>query len=101
MYRITIRNNRFMPYPTGLEHWGVYFVLGVSDFTIEANRFGPAGEDAITIWHSDHGLIANNACGGNGEDLSLPSALQVLEHGGFDVSVESNHSLNPRLIWER
>ncbi|MBZ5599002.1 MAG: right-handed parallel beta-helix repeat-containing protein [Acidobacteriia bacterium] len=79
---ITIRNNRFMPYPTGLEHWGVYFVRGVSDFTIEANRFGPAGEDAITIWHSDHGLIANNAGGGNGEDtIDVKDSHDVIIRG--------------------
>jgi hypothetical protein len=40
----------------------------VSDFQIEGNRFGPAGEDAITVWHSQHGLIANNSGGGNGEN---------------------------------
>ena len=65
---ITIRNNRFTPYPAGLEHWGVYFVRGVSDFRIKGNRFSPAGEDAITIWHSDHGLIEGNSGGGNGEN---------------------------------
>jgi hypothetical protein len=65
---VAIRNNRFTPFPTGLEHWGVYFVRGVSDFQIEGNRFGPAGEDAITVWHSQHGLIANNSGGGNGEN---------------------------------
>src|SRR5580765_2080469 len=31
-------------------------------------------------------------------DLSLPATLEVLEHGGFDVSVESNHSVGPRLV---
>jgi hypothetical protein len=65
---VTIRNNRFTPYPTGLEHRGVYFVRGMSDFRIEGNRFGPAGEDAITIWHSDHGSIEGNSGGGNGEN---------------------------------
>jgi len=65
---ITIQNNTFVPYPTGLEHWGVYFVQGVSDFHILNNTFEPAGEDAITIWHSSHGVIAGNSGGGNGEN---------------------------------
>lgn len=65
---ITIQNNTFVPYPTGLEHWGVYFVQGISDFHILNNTFEPAGEDAITIWHSSHGVIAGNSGGGNGEN---------------------------------
>lgn len=81
---VTIRNDRFTPYPTGLEHWGVYFVRGVSDFTIEANRFGPAGEDAITIWHSDHGLIANNSGGGNGENtIDVKDSHDVIIRGNW------------------
>jgi hypothetical protein len=79
---ITIRNNRFTPYPTGLEHWGVYFVRGVNDFTIEGNRFGPAGEDAVTIWHSPHGLIASNSGGGNGENtIDVKDSHDVIIRG--------------------
>lgn len=65
---LTIRNNRFTPYPRGLEHWGVYLVRGVSNFVIDGNRFGPAGEDAITVWHAEHGVIVGNSGGGNGEN---------------------------------
>src|SRR5581483_1419284 len=32
------------------------------------NELGSAGEDAITIWHSQDGLIAHNRGGGNGEN---------------------------------
>jgi hypothetical protein len=84
---ITIRNNRFTPYPAGLEHWGVYFVRGVSNFRIEGNRFGPAGEDAITIWHSDNGLIEGNAGGGNGENT-----IDVKD--SHDVIVRENQADN-------
>jgi hypothetical protein len=65
---VTIRHNRFIPYPVGLEHWGIYFVKGVTNFRIEDNTFGPAGEDAICVWHSLHGVIARNRGGGNGEN---------------------------------
>ena len=65
---IIIENNTFVPFPTTLEHWGIYFVKGVSNFTITANTFGPAGEDAITIWHSQSGVIERNRGGGNGEN---------------------------------
>jgi hypothetical protein len=65
---VTIRRNTFIPYPAGLRHWGVYFVQGVSDFRIEDNSFGPAGEDAICVWHSSRGVIARNRGGGNGEN---------------------------------
>jgi hypothetical protein len=84
---ITIRDNRFTPYATGLEHWGVYFVRGVSNFRIENNRFGPAGEDAITIWHSDHGLIEGNSGGGNGENT-------VDVKDSYDVVVRANQADN-------
>jgi Periplasmic copper-binding protein (NosD) len=43
-------------------------VKGVTDFRIEDNSFGPAGEDAICVWHSSHGVIARNHGGGNGEN---------------------------------
>jgi copper-binding protein NosD len=66
--QLTIRRNHFIPYPVGVEHWGVYFVKGVTDFRIEDNSFGPAGEDAICVWHSSHGVIARNHGGGNGEN---------------------------------
>ncbi|HVO80427.1 MAG TPA: right-handed parallel beta-helix repeat-containing protein [Terriglobales bacterium] len=79
---ITIRNNRFTPYLIGLEHWGVYFVRGVSDFAIEGNSFGPAGEDAITIWHSDHGLVEANVGGGNGENtIDVKDSHDVIIRG--------------------
>jgi nitrous oxidase accessory protein NosD len=80
--RITIRDNRFTPYPTGLEHWGVYFARGVSDFRIEGNRFGPAGEDAITIWHADHGVIDANSGGRNGENtIDVKDSHDVIIRG--------------------
>jgi hypothetical protein len=66
--QVIIRHNHFYPYPAGLEHWGVYFVKGISDFRIEDNVFGPAGEDAICVWHSADGVIARNRGGGNGEN---------------------------------
>src|ERR1700758_4168942 len=31
-------------------------------------------------------------------DLSLPATLEVLEHRGFDISVEGNYFFNPRLV---
>jgi hypothetical protein len=65
---VTLRHNSFIPYPAGLEHWGIYFVKGVTNFRIEDNTFGPAGEDAICVWHSSHGVIARNRGGGNGEN---------------------------------
>ena len=65
---LLIRNNRVIPHAFGLEHWGVYIVAGASGFRIENNVIGPAGEDAITIWHSDHGRITGNHGGGNGEN---------------------------------
>jgi hypothetical protein len=65
---IVIRRNTFLPYPEGLKHWGVYLVRGASDFRIEDNTFGPAGEDAICIWHSSRGVIARNRGRGNGEN---------------------------------
>ena len=66
--QLTIRRNHIIPYPVGVEHWGVYIVKGVTDFRIEDNLFGPAGEDAICVWHSSHGVIARNDGGGNGEN---------------------------------
>jgi hypothetical protein len=66
--QVAIRNNEFHPYPQGLNHWGVYLVQGIDGFAIEDNRFGPAGEDAITVWHSAHGVISGNHGGGNGEN---------------------------------
>ena len=65
---IVIRNNVFYPEPRGVENWGVYFVKNVTDFRIENNFFSPAGEDAITVWHSARGVIAHNRGGGNGEN---------------------------------
>ena len=63
-----VSKNHFVPYPVQLDHWGIYFVQGVSRFSIEDNNFGPAGEDAITVWHSAYGEILRNRGGGNGEN---------------------------------
>jgi Periplasmic copper-binding protein (NosD) len=65
---IIIQHNSFVPYPSGLEHWGVYFVQGVNGFRIVNNTLAPAGEDAITVWHSENGVISGNSGGGNGEN---------------------------------
>jgi hypothetical protein len=82
---ITIENNTFVPFPGGLEHWGIYFVKGVSGFTIAGNRFSPAGEDAITIWHSQSGVIARNHGGGNGEN-----SIDVKD--SHDIVIRENRS---------
>ncbi|HEY1272921.1 MAG TPA: right-handed parallel beta-helix repeat-containing protein, partial [Terriglobales bacterium] len=84
---LTIRRNTFWPYPKGLMHWGVYFVQGASDFRIQNNRFGPAGEDAICIWHSENGVIASNRGGGNGENT-----VDVKDSQG--VRIENNFADN-------
>ena len=77
--RLAIRNNEFAPFPTGLRNWGIYLVRGVNDFQIERNRFGPAGEDAITVWHSRNGVIRNNTGGGNGENtIDVKDSHEVL-----------------------
>src|SRR5204862_2314546 len=31
-------------------------------------------------------------------DLSLPATLEVLEHRGFDIPIEGNYCLDPRLM---
>ncbi len=63
-----ILENHLLPYPRRLEHWGIYFVGGVQHFQINGNTLGPAGEDAITVWHSAYGEISHNQGGGNGEN---------------------------------
>jgi len=84
---ITIHNNTFIPYPNGLEHWGIYFVQGVTDFHILNNTFEPAGEDAITVWHSSHGVIAGNFGGGNGENtIDVKDSSEIL--------ISDNHADN-------
>ena len=65
---IHVGANHFIPYPEYLNHWGIYFVGGVSHFSIEDNTLGPSGEDGITIWHSAFGEILRNRGGGNGEN---------------------------------
>jgi Right handed beta helix region len=85
--QIAIQNNTFIPYPRGLEHWGIYFVHGVSGFRIENNTFEAAGEDAITIWHSDAGVIANNGGGRNGENT-----IDVKD--SHDIEIENNRAEN-------
>ena len=64
---LRILGNQLIPYPRGLEHWGIYFVNGVRNFQIRDNTLGPAGEDGITVWHSTFGEISHNTGGGNGE----------------------------------
>src|SRR5438270_1410835 len=97
---ITIQNNTFIPYPKGLERWGIYFVRGVSDFRIVGNTFAPAGEDDITIWHSAHGLIAENSGGGNGENtIDVKDSHDVLiSQNRADLDGEYNivvHAVDP------
>jgi len=83
--QITIRDNTFIPYPKDLEHWGIYFVQGVSGFRIENNTFSGAGEDAITVWHSDSGVIAGNIGGDNGENT-----IDVKD--SHDIEIENNRA---------
>jgi len=87
--QVAIRNNEFYPYPQGLNHWGVYLVQGIDGFAIENNRFGPAGEDAITVWHSAHGVISGNRGGGNGENTIDVKDSQV-------VTIRDNDAENDR-----
>ncbi len=68
IFELHILRNHFIPYPRGLNNWGVYLVGGVQHFQIAGNAFGPAGEDAITVWHSAYGEITHNQGGGNGEN---------------------------------
>lgn len=65
---VHVRGNHFVPFPERLNHWGIYFVSGVSHFSIEDNTLGPSGEDGITIWHSAYGEIVRNRGGGDGEN---------------------------------
>lgn len=112
---ITIQNNAFTPYSAGLEHWGVYFVQGVREFKISGNSFAAAGEDAITIWHSEHGVISDNTGGGNGEntvdvkdshDIVISGnrgygdgEYNIVVHGvdsdnlTYNITVEKNHCI--------
>jgi len=60
--------NRLIPFPRGLERWGIYFAGGVQHFQIIGNKLGPAGEDGIAVWHSAYGEINRNQGGGNGEN---------------------------------
>jgi Right handed beta helix region len=76
---IVIRDNEIVPFPSGLRNWGIYFVSGVKDFAIDANRLGPAGEDAITVWHSRNGIIRGNVGGHNGENtIDVKDSQHVL-----------------------
>ena len=84
---IVILNNRFVPHATGLENWGVYFAKGVTNFRIENNVFGPAGEDAITIWHCWRGIIRHNRGGGNGENT-----IDVKD--SREISIQDNIAAN-------
>jgi hypothetical protein len=112
---IVIQNNWFIPHPSGLEHWGVYFVRGVKNFRIEGNFFARAGEDAVTVWHSSDGVIEHNTGGGNGENtIDVKDSHDIVVRGNqadgdteysivvhgvdvpgstYKVMVEANHSL--------
>jgi hypothetical protein len=84
---VVIRDNEIIPYAHGLNNWGIYFVRGVEGFEIERNRLGPAGEDAITVWHCKHGLIRGNTGGHNGEntiDVKDSSDVAIVENQASD-----------------
>jgi hypothetical protein len=82
--QLVIRNNDFRPFPRGLNHWGIYLVQGIEGFAIENNRLSPAGEDAITVWHSAHGVIAGNRGGGNGENtIDVKDSREVAIRGNY------------------
>jgi Periplasmic copper-binding protein (NosD) len=89
---VVIRDNKFHPHAAGLENWGVYFVKGVVGFRIEGNTFGPAGEDAICVWHSANGLIARNSGGGNGENtIDVKDSREIVITGNrADSDAEYN-----------
>ena len=66
----------------GRQGWsnGINLHNNVTDFTIENNVIGPAGEDAILLWNCKSGIVASNTCGGNGEnsiDIKNSSDLMV------------------------
>jgi hypothetical protein len=64
----------------------VYFVSGVRDFEIRDNRFEPAGEDAITVWHASRGLISGNTGRDNGEntiDVKDSHEIRIVGNRGF------------------
>ena len=65
---LRILGNHLVPYPHGLEHWGIYLVAGVEHFQIDKNVVDAAGEDGITVWHAAYGEISHNQGGGNGEN---------------------------------
>jgi hypothetical protein len=80
--QLTIRDNEFHPFPRGLDHWGIYLVRGVDAFVILRNQFAPAGEDAITVWHSMHGTITDNRGQGNGENtIDVKDSHDVIIRG--------------------
>jgi hypothetical protein len=87
--QLVVRDNEFRPFPQGLNHWGIYLARGVDGFVLENNRIAPAGEDAITVWHSMRGLIAGNRGGGNGENT-----LDVKD--SQDVIIRGNSAQNDR-----
>jgi hypothetical protein len=78
---VLVRKNYIVPHRQGLNNWGIYFASGVTDFRIEDNFLGPAGEDGITIWHCSRGWIGRNRGGGNGEntiDVKDSEGIQII-----------------------
>jgi len=110
---LNLLGNHLVPYPRGLEHWGIYFVAGVEHFRIDQNAISPAGEDGITVWHASYGEISHNRGGGNGENTidvkdshdviirenwaDFDQEYNIVVHGvdspdsTYDVRVEDNH----------
>jgi hypothetical protein len=79
---LVMERNEIVPVSRGLEHWGIYLASGVTDFRIADNRIAPAGEDGITVWHSEHGTIIHNTGGGNGENtIDVKDSRDVLIAG--------------------
>ena len=93
--------NRLIPFPRGLERWGIYFAGGVQHFQIIGNKLGPAGEDGIAVWHSAYGEINRNQGGGNGENTIdvKDSHNIVISNNVADLDREYNivvHSVDSR-----
>jgi hypothetical protein len=108
MAHLVLERNEIVPVSRGLEHWGIYLASGVTDFRIAGNRIAPAGEDGITVWHSEHGKIINNTGGGNGENtIDVKDSQDVLiagntaaDDGEYNLvvhSVDENRTENIRL----
>jgi len=75
----------------GRQGWanGINLHNNVTDFTIENNVIGPAGEDAILLWNCKRGLVTGNTCGVNGENsIDIKNAS--------DVTVSHNNCTNDK-----